>query len=109
MDDSLLLKDDQGREIPFEANIWVSATRTRNYIANDGLLDWLELYGKKNGFTKDYVIKGYDVNLDFTDFLFRQGRKFEEVVIEYLKKEHLLIFSSYQYYIKSYENLQNMN
>ena len=88
MDTSPLLSDDQGREIPFETNVWVSATRTRNYIANDGLLDWLKLYGEKNGFTKDPEIGGYNSNLDFTEFLFRQGRKFEEVVIEYLKKEH---------------------
>jgi len=38
MDTSPLLSDDQGREIPFETNVWVSATRTRNYIANDGLV-----------------------------------------------------------------------
>ena len=69
MDKSPLLNDDQGREIPFETNVWVSATRTRNYIANDGLLDWLNIYGEKNGFKKDTERKSYDINLDFTNGL----------------------------------------
>ena len=88
MDNSPLLKDDKGKQVPFEDNSWVSATRTRNYIGNDGLLDWLKIYGMEKGFKSDKEIKGYDVNLDFTDFLFKQGNKFEEKVIEHLKKEH---------------------
>ena len=88
MDKSPLLNDDYGKEIPFETNLWVSATKTRNYIANDGLLDWLNVYGEKNGFIKDKDREEYDVNLDFTNFLFSQGNNFEESVINYLKKEH---------------------
>ncbi len=88
MDNTPLIIDNKGKKVPFEKNGWVSATRTRNYIANDGLLDWLNIYGEKNDFRKDSERKNYDVNLDFTNFLFEQGRKFETVVIKYLKKEH---------------------
>ena len=88
MNKSQLVYDDKDKKIPFERNSWVSATKTRNYIANDGLLDWLNIYGIKKGFRKDTKKKGYDINLDFTNFLFEQGTKFEETVIEYLKIKH---------------------
>ena len=88
MDNSLLLCDDKGKEVPFAKNSWVSATKTRNYIANDGLLDWLNIFGEEKGFTKDTDEENYDLNLDFTNFLFNQGNNFEKAVINYLKKEH---------------------
>ena len=72
MDNSILVYDSKGTKIPFDGKTWVSATKTRNYVANDGLLDWLNIYGEDNGFTRDIDLKNYDPNLDFTKFIFNQ-------------------------------------
>ena len=38
---------------------WVSATRTRNRVLGDPLLDWLELYGSDRGFERDDELPDY--------------------------------------------------
>ena len=64
---------------------WVSATRTRNFALNDPLLDWLDLYGEASGFLRDASMPGYDPRTDFTEFIFGQGRRFENSVISHLR------------------------
>ena len=64
---------------------WVSASSTRNYAIRDPLLDWLDLYGEKNGYRPDDEIPGYDPRTDFTQFIFRQGHAFERAVVDYLR------------------------
>ncbi len=64
---------------------WVSATRTRNHVLNDPLLDWLNLYGEKHGFWRDAELPGYNPSTDFTLFLFRQGSAFEDAVVAHLR------------------------
>ena len=88
MNTAILVCDSDGREVLFDKKTWISATKTRNYVANDGLLDWLNIYGEENGFTKDTDLEDYQPDLDFTKFIFEQGNNFEEAVISYLKKEH---------------------
>ena len=68
-------------------NEWVSATKTRNYINQDPILDWFELYGDENGFQRDTATPKYDANLDFVQLLFRKGNEFENVVVEYLTEK----------------------
>ena len=70
MSNSLTTHDDGGSEIPFVRGDWVSATKTRNYVSKDTLLDWLDIHGKEKQFRKDTEGKDYDANLDFTKFLF---------------------------------------
>ena len=65
---------------------WVSATDTRNFLIQDPLLDWLELYGPQSGFQRDTDLPGYDPRTDFTEFLFEKTRKFEAAVTAYLKR-----------------------
>ena len=64
---------------------WVSATDTRNFLIQDPLLDWLELYGEEKGFQRDTDLPGYDPRTDFTKFIFEKTREFEAGVIAYLK------------------------
>jgi hypothetical protein len=63
---------------------WVSATDTRNYLLQDPLLDWLNLYGHDKGFQKDDSRPAYDARTDFAGFILRKGREFEIAVVKYL-------------------------
>ena len=73
---------DDGSEVPLPVSHddwqqWVSAGRTRNWMLDDPLIDWLQRYGK----ICDYIPKkewaDYDKNLDFLEFIFERGREFE--------------------------------
>jgi len=57
----------------------ISATKTRNYLLNDPILDWLNLYGEKNGFIKDNSSNSY------SNFLLSRGQQFEKYIMDYLK------------------------
>lgn len=61
-----------------EPNNFISATKTKNYIMNDGLVDWLSC--DKN--RKNTNIKQTDDN--FTSFIMNQGNLFEDKVIDRL-------------------------
>lgn len=63
---------------------WVRATATRNYILEDPLLDWLDLYGHQNGFAPDYELPGYDSRTDFSRFVMNKGISFEQAVVKHL-------------------------
>ncbi len=60
---------------------WVSATHTRNFVIQDPILDWLDLYGEHNGFTRDSDLPEYDPRTEFNPFLFRKAHEFESAVI----------------------------
>ena len=64
---------------------WVSATATRNFLLQDTLLDWLDLYGEQNGFGRDTDLPNYDPRTDFTKFIFQKTGEFEAAVIAHLK------------------------
>jgi len=64
---------------------WVSATATRNHVLGDPVLDWLGLFGKDHGYQRDEDLPGYDPRTDFTAFIFEQGRRFENRVVELLR------------------------
>lgn len=63
---------------------WVSASDTRNFLLQDTLLDWLDLYGGANGFQCDTALPNYDSRTDFTRFIFEKTREFETAVLKYL-------------------------
>ena len=79
--------NDSGESIDFVEEEWISATKTRNYMIGDPILDWLNEYGEAKGFGQDTASKDYAKNLDFVQLLFRKGHKFEEIVINFLKKK----------------------
>ncbi|MGH7557671.1 MAG: hypothetical protein ACREMD_07830, partial [Gemmatimonadota bacterium] len=70
---------------------WVAASKTRNFVIQDPLLDWLDLYGTAKGFTRDDELPGYDERCDFTRFVFRQAARFEGAVIRHLRDRVLAV------------------
>ena len=73
---------------PENRDLWVSATRTRNYVVGDPLLDWLDLYGEAKGFAKDGDSPLYDARTDFSAFVFERARSFEAAVVALLQESH---------------------
>ena len=59
---------------------WVSASKTRNHVLEDPLLDWLDRYGESKGFERDAV----DERTDFATFIMRKGIEFEQAVVKHL-------------------------
>jgi len=76
--------DPQGRD---EWREWVSATKARNWLNDDPLLDWLDRYGEKKGFVPDDKAQGYNPRTSFRDFVFGQGDAFEDGVIKLLREQ----------------------
>lgn len=66
-------------------NDWVAASRTRNFMLRDPLLDWLGLYGEQRGFVRDDVAAGFDERTDFSRFVFQKANAFEKKVVEHFK------------------------
>ena len=64
----------------------MSAGTVRNFLLDDPLLDWLDLYGKGFGFQHDHEIPGYDSRTDYTRFIFEKGHEFERAVVDHLSK-----------------------
>ncbi len=66
---------------------WVSATKARNWLNDDPLLDWLGRYGIDKGFMPDDKVEGYEPRTSFRDFVFEQGDAFEAGVIGLLAQQ----------------------
>lgn len=89
--------DDGSRNVPVTKSDWadwVSASKGRNFILGEPLLDWLDLYGKANGFTPDKELPDYDPRFDFLKFILGQGNKFEEAVLRWLEERFELVHVS---------------
>src|SRR5271170_5150143 len=61
-------------------NIWVSATKTKNYLLNDPILDWLAYHGKHSS---SLVSNSSNENQNLNR-LFEFGNRFETEVENYL-------------------------
>ena len=66
---------------------WISASRTRNWIKGDPLMDWLDKWGREKGFEPDDEGADYDPRTNFRDFLFEQGHRFEAGVVQLLRAQ----------------------
>ncbi len=69
-------------------NHWVSAGRTRNWVLDDPLIDWLQMYGKDHGFVPERDLRGYISELNFLDFIFDKGRGFEAGILRLLQERY---------------------
>jgi putative phage-type endonuclease len=113
--------------------MWVSATKIRNYMIDDPLIDWLDHHGNHktpikyvdhNHKYKDVKTANYDVkdkiqsknndNSIFNKFLMKQGSTFEDRVVEMLKSRHsdnMVQIATYQQaksHIKYLETIHHM-
>jgi len=61
---------------------YISATKVKNYVLDDPLLDWLNLYGENIG-----LIKKKNEN-KFTDFLKNKGVEFEEKIFNHIRNKY---------------------
>lgn len=65
---------------------WIGASRTRNWMLDDPLLDWLGAHGARAGFVRDDELPTYDARTDFRGFVTEQGRRFEAGVMRLLSE-----------------------
>ena len=65
---------------------WVSAGRTRNWMLQDPLVDWLQLYGNALAYIPKSTLEGYDPNLDFVQFIFERAQAFEAGILWLLQR-----------------------
>jgi len=87
-----ITRDDRGVEVsPADGDRaawseWVSASKTRNWLRRDPLLDWLEVHGEAKGFTKDPEVDADPPSpYDLRRLLFAQGNAFEEGIFKLLE------------------------
>lgn len=67
---------------------WVSASKTRNYLLKDPVLDYFDMYGKSKGFIPDEETNSEIQNkLDFGRFIMNQGTEFEKYMIIKIKEK----------------------
>lgn len=74
---------------------WISATKTKNYLLKDPILDWLDKYYLKYGFgdqnidrnklNKDRVEINSEIEL-LTNTLFKKGNEFEKLIYDEIDK-----------------------
>ncbi|MDP9320684.1 MAG: hypothetical protein M3P16_06280 [Chloroflexota bacterium] len=84
---ALVTRDDGNTVVPTtdaEWDDWVAAGAIRNWARHDAILDWLDRYGGERGIARDDQRAAYDERFDFQEFLARQGRRFEETVVDAL-------------------------
>ena len=85
----LIITDDGTRDVPGEDSSWrdwVSASKGRNFMLGEPLLDWLDLYGRDRGFVPDDELPGYDERFDFGGKIIEQGNAFEAAALRWLEE-----------------------
>jgi hypothetical protein len=61
---------------------FISATKIKNYLLDDPLLDWLNLYGEKNGLCKKVE------DNKFSDFIKQKGIDFGEKIFNHIRGKY---------------------
>ena len=90
---------------------WVSATRIRNYMIDDPIIDWLSMYSSKTN-----TPKSSPLNMSFQQYVMKQGIKFEENIINTIKQKfpncvatvaNYQEAKSYNKYIETVKHIKN--
>ena len=84
---------------------FISATKTKNYILDDPILDWLNLYGEQNGYKKNIQEN------KFSNFLKEKGLEFEEKIFNHIRKKYYskTLDSNTEYHLNYKKTLEFMN
>jgi hypothetical protein len=67
------------------SNYWINVNRIKNFILDDPLLDWLEFYGKENGFEYDKNIKD-----SFKDFITQKSEILKQKIFERITEKDIV-------------------
>ena len=99
--DSLTHRDD-GLKVAVPASHddwqqWVSAGRTRNWMLDDPLIDWLQLYGKSRDYIPKQEFGAYNKDLDFLEFIFDKGREFEVGILRLFRGQYEVTSIAHDY------------
>ena len=84
---------------------FISATKTKNFLLDDPLLDWLNMFGENKGFTRN-------VNDNkFSNFLKQKGIEFEEKIFNHIRKKYYCktLPSDYKFYNNYLKTLEYMD
>lgn len=73
--------------LEYNWNEWVSATDTKNYMLNDPILDWYNLYAMCNGITPDKNQRDKEKGkYNFNEYIMNRGIEFENSILLNLEK-----------------------
>ena len=86
---------------------WIDAKSVKNYIINDPLLDWLNMYYDDN-----YYNKFNKINNNFNDYLFKKNSEFKTAIIKNLNMRFVknivnIANTDEKFSIKKYYNTVN--
>lgn len=77
--ENVLNSENPNNEFKLDYSYWVSATKTRNYLIDDTLCDYLKLYHRRNSniysdgsYSNDICQKGQDFENALVDYLYQQ-------------------------------------
>jgi hypothetical protein len=85
--------DELANNIAKDSDSWISATAIKNYLLNDPILDWLDLYYedavKKNPdkFAVNRLLKQLDEEKNKLTVLFEKGNNFEDLIFQELDQK----------------------
>lgn len=66
-------------------NYWINAKNIKNYILDDPLLDWLNIYGQENGFEFDRQKKDL-----FKEFIKNKSENFKQKIFENIENQVMI-------------------
>ena len=64
------------------SNYWINVSNIKNYMLDDPIIDWLNLYGKDNNFQYDTQKKDL-----FTEYIEKKTETFRKEVYDNIKKK----------------------
>jgi hypothetical protein len=58
----------------------MNINKIKNYVMEDQILDWLDLYGEDKGFKKDNEFPDFDINKNFANFIKTKSEEYKKSI-----------------------------